>query len=87
MAKCKNCNNLYNLSNENDEIVGKWCPKKNESPDIEMERECKYYDVMKNADRIRSMTDEELGEFITNQFCHGIGKELITEWLQRPVEV
>ena len=60
MAKCKNCNNLYNLSDDNDVIVGKWCPKVNDSPHVEIERECEYYKRMTQADRIRSMSDEEL---------------------------
>ena len=65
MAKCKNCTNLYNLSDENDVIVGKWCPKTNDSPDVEAERECGYYyKRMTQADRIRSMSDEELAEII-----------------------
>ena len=66
MAKCKNCTNLYNLSNEDDVIVGKWCPKINDSPDIDMERECVHYKGMTQADRIRSMSDEELAEWLTN---------------------
>ena len=64
MAKCKNCTNLYNLSNEDDVIVGKWCPKINDSPDIDMERECVHYKGMTQADRIRSMSDEELTKII-----------------------
>ena len=64
MAKCKNCNNLYNLSDDNDVIVGKWCPKVNDSPHVEIERECEYYKRMTQADRIRSMSDEELAEFL-----------------------
>lgn len=60
MLKCKNCNNLYNLSDKNDVIVGKWCPKINDSPHLDMERNCEHYKAMTNADRIRSMTDEEL---------------------------
>lgn len=35
-----------------------------------------------NADKIRSMTNEELSEFLTNQFCHGVGENLIKEWLE-----
>lgn len=62
MAKCKNCTNLYNMSNENDEIVGKWCPKTNDSHDVESERECRHYKCMTQADRIRSMSDEELAK-------------------------
>ena len=64
MAKCKKCQNIYNLSNKDDVIVGKWCPKINDSPNIERERECKHFKAMSNADKIRSMTDEELAEFI-----------------------
>ena len=67
MAKCKNCNNLYNLSDDNDVIVGKWCPKVNDSPHVEIERECEYYKRMTQADRIRSMSDEELAEFMANK--------------------
>lgn len=36
MPKCKNCNNLYNLSNKDDVIVGKWCPKINDSPHLDI---------------------------------------------------
>lgn len=63
MPKCKNCNNLYNLSNKDDVIVGKWCPKINDSPHLDMERNCEHYKAMTNADRIRSMTDEELAKW------------------------
>lgn len=64
MAKCNNCTNLYNLSDENDVIVGKWCPKINDSPDIEAERECRNYKRMTQGDRIRAMSDEEMAEFL-----------------------
>ena len=66
MAKCRNCKNIYNLSNEDDVIAGKWCPKINDSPDIECDRECQHYEPQTNADRIRAMTDEELAEFISS---------------------
>lgn len=68
MPKCKNCNNLYNLSNKDDVIVGKWCPKINDSPHLDMERNCEHYKAMTNADRIRSMTDEELDDFDSENF-------------------
>lgn len=64
MAKCKNCTNLYNLSDDNDVIVGKWCPKVNDSPDTENERDCENYKCMTQSERIRSMRDEELAEFL-----------------------
>lgn len=66
MPKCKKCINLYNLSDITDSIVVKWCPKINVSPDLDMNRECKHYKAMTNADRIRRMTDEELVEFLCN---------------------
>lgn len=42
--------------------VGRWCLKKSDSPDIERDRECNNFKCMTNADRIRSMTDEELAD-------------------------
>lgn len=39
-----------------------------------------------NADRIRGLNDEELAKFITQQFCHGIGENLILDWIQQPAE-
>ena len=98
MAKCNNCTNLYNLSDENDVIVGKWCPKINDSPDIEAERECRNYKRMTQGDRIRAMSDEDLA---MNMMCpneNGIGEiecdksnncncyECILKWLQSEVE-
>lgn len=98
MKKCKNCNNLYNLSDENDVIVGKWCPKINDSPYIDMERECEHFKRMTQADRIRSMSDEELA---MNMMCpneNGLGDiecdkndncncyECLLDWLQSEVE-
>lgn len=58
-------------------------------------------DPMTNADRIRSMTDEELAELLANEtyriaehcfdaFGYGLEKQVIyakrLEWLQQPVE-
>lgn len=37
--KCKNCKNL----------IDHWCEKVIDSPDEEMDRECKHYEVMSNA--------------------------------------
>ena len=87
MAKCKNCTNLYNLSDENDVIVGKWCPKINDSPDVEAERECRNYKCMTQADRIRSMSDEELAEFLANfAWDNEPGVDETFKWLRSEVE-
>lgn len=52
MAKCKNCINLHNH----------WCDMVVDSPDENAERECCTYERMKNADKIRAMSDEELAK-------------------------
>ena len=52
--KCKNCKNL----------IDHWCEKVIDSPDEEMDRECKHYEVMSNADRIKNMSVEEMATFL-----------------------
>ena len=92
MAKCNNCTNLYNLLDENDVIVGKWCPKINDSPDIEAERDCRNYKRMTQADRIRAMSDAELAEHFSelikdtyeNEYCKDVNDWL--KWLQSEME-
>lgn len=64
MSKCKNCVNLrYN-----------WCEKVSDSPDENMERECVHFRQMTNADRIRSMTDEELAWELMTWRCEAVAK-------------
>ena len=88
---CKKCNNLVN----------DWCEKVIDSPDPDMQRDCRYFCEKTNADRIRSMSDEELaeqliqyrddwGDYCTNKGCDATQKEAVkaeTEWLQQPAEV
>lgn len=58
MAKCNNCKNLETKDNGFDAYS--WCEKINDFPHEDIERDCEHYVPMINADRIRSMTDEEL---------------------------
>ena len=53
MAKCSNCLNLQ-TSNFH------WCELINDSPDINIERNCRYYKAMTNADFVRRMKDKDL---------------------------
>lgn len=62
MAKCNNCKNLETKDNGFDAYS--WCEKINDCPHEDIERDCEHYAQMINADRIRSMTDEELLDFI-----------------------
>ena len=85
---CKKCNNLVNG----------WCEKVIDSPDQDMQRDCQYFWEKTNADRIRSMTDEELalwicgvydieeenGKFINGIIIPGYAPHDIEEWLQQP---
>lgn len=99
MAKCKNCVRLYRAYDEKNEVViGKWCDKIFDCPDVEMERDCIFYKPKTNADRIRAMDDEELARFLhrIDHYSHDgkmivvlDGAELhdgqmeILEWLKR----
>ena len=81
MAKnvvCKKCNNLVN----------DWCEKVIDSPDQDMQRDCQYFCEKTNADRIRSMTDEELAMCLFEiGYDGGWGApEGTLKWLQQPAE-
>lgn len=61
--KCKNCRNLVKRIDD-DGTLYDFCGMVIDSPDTERERDCKYYVVATNADRIRAMNNEELAKFI-----------------------
>lgn len=54
--KCKNCDKLKNH----------WCRAVIDSPDEDMVRDCRHFRHKTNADRIRAMSDEELGRCLVN---------------------
>ena len=56
MPKCKTCINMHNH----------WCEKIVDSPHEDDERKCEHYKCMTQSDRIRSMSDEELAEFLAD---------------------
>lgn len=67
MAKCKNCKHMiyqkvvFNYTT----TEYPYCPTFEEClDDIDKEIVCNGFEGMTNADRIRSMTDEELAEFM-----------------------
>ena len=86
--KCRNC---FFYRNE-------WCEKIVDSPDPEEVRDCAYFREMTNADKIRSMSDEELAEFLWNfnladvstdklgEFGPHMFRYRLKEWLQMPAE-
>lgn len=82
MSKCKNCVNLRN----------NWCEKVSDIPYENMERECVHFRHMTNADRIRSMSDEELAVLIAREIVHVphsgfyVAKSAWLRWLHETVE-
>ena len=84
---CKKCNNLVNG----------WCEKVIDSPDPDMQRDCQHFREKTNADRIRSMSDEEMAETFIKGNCigcpilyecdpYGDCKPQILNWLKQPFE-
>lgn len=72
MAKCKNCKHLSTMQNYKKESY-KWCSLIDDCPQEDIERNCDFYVHMTNADRIRSMTDEELTRVLKKAFnCGGL---------------
>lgn len=62
--KCKNCARYVHVNEDNERTVGKpnWCFYISDSPCADLECDCKAFTPLRNADRFRAMTDEELAE-------------------------
>ena len=86
---CKKCNNLVN----------DWCEKVIDSPDQDMQRDCQHFCEKTNAQKIRSMTDDELNDLFHDIYNAGVDDaveyewghrtnsfEWTMEWLQKPAE-
>lgn len=85
MAKCDNCKELE-VKNICGKVPFEWCEKKNDNPDKNIERDCPYFKPKTNADRIRSMTDEELYQvllYLNREFL--IDGDKLKEWLKSEV--
>ena len=70
---CKKCNNLVN----------DWCEKVIDSPDPDMKRDCQYFCEKTNAQKIRSMSDDELNELFRDIYNAGAEDAVAYEWGQR----
>ena len=73
---CKKCKNLVN----------DWCEKVIDSPDQDMQRDCQYFCEKTNADRIRSMTDDELAKLLCCTGWRMTEQKECLEWLQQPAK-
>ena len=70
---CKKCNNLVN----------DWCEKVIDSPDQDMQRDCQYFCEKTNAQKIRSMSDDELNDLFHDIYNAGVEDAVSYEWGQR----
>ena len=70
---CKKCNNLVN----------DWCEKVIDSPDQDMQRDCQYFCEKTNAQKIRSMSDDELNDLFHDIYNAGAEDAVSYEWGQR----
>ena len=70
---CKKCNNLVN----------DWCEKVIDSPDPDMQRDCQHFCEKTNAQKIRSMSDDELNELFRDIYNAGAEDAVSYEWGQR----
>ena len=77
MVKCNNCKNLETKDNGFDAYS--WCEKINDCPHEDIERDCEHYSPMTNADRIRSMTDDELADFLVTVETYGYHDQSISD--------
>lgn len=61
-----------------------------EGRERELDHDCICYEGKTNADKIRSMTDEELAEMLCSgicKYCHSYNKDCdILEWLRKEVD-
>lgn len=85
--KCRDCRNYEK----------EWCEKVVDSPHPDIERDCRHFVRATNGDRIRAMTDEELGNWLCSimadcdEKCPGrnwckTGHKGTIAWLKQPVE-
>lgn len=61
-VKCYNCKHLGWGKEDSDNVFFGWCNKIVDSPDLNIERTCQWFERATNADRIRIMSDIELAK-------------------------
>lgn len=60
--KCRNCKHPRWAEEYPGRPFFGWCDEINDSPDMNIERECRCFEPATNADIIRRMSDKELAE-------------------------
>ena len=98
--KCRNCKHPRWAEEYPGRPFFGWCDEINDSPDMDIERECRWFEPATNADVIRRMSDEELAKFIATPCqCEVMPKrdgsrecgndlclQYLLKWLRQPAE-
>ena len=98
--KCRNCKYLRWAEEYPGMPFFGWCDNVNDSPDMDMERECRCFESATHADIIRRMSDEELAKFIATpcqcevrpkrdgfrECGNDLCLQYLLKWLQQPAE-
>ena len=62
--KCRNCKHPRWAEEYPGRPFFGWCDEINDSPDMDIERDCRCFEPATNADVIRRMSDEELAKWL-----------------------
>ena len=95
--KCRNCKQLRWAEEYPGRPFFGWCDNVNDSPDMDMERECRCFEPATNADIVRRMSDRRLEKFLWKVFRAGTAESYGSsfapecflwdlDWLQSPAE-
>ena len=102
--KCINCARFVRINEDGERVPGipNWCFYKADSPDENMERDCIAFVSKTNGDRVRTMSDEWLANFVAfvsqDAYCYGAGMrdgmiiypfesyESALSWMKQPVD-
>lgn len=100
--KCRNCKHPRWAEEYPGRPFFGWCDEINDSPDMDIKRECRCFEPATNADIIRRMSDEELANFLCEirslypddnpcGECRAksycyVGHNGMEDWLQLPTE-
>lgn len=98
--KCRNCKHPRWAEEYPGRPFFGWCDEINDSPDMDIERECRCFEPATNADIIRRMSDEELAKFIANpcqcevrpkrdgfrECGNDLCLQYLLKWLRQPCE-
>ena len=98
--KCRNCKHPRWAEEYPGMPFFGWCDEINDSPDMDIERECRCFAPASNADIIRRMSDEELAKFIATpcqcevrpkrdgfrECGNDLCLQYLLKWLRQPAE-